>query len=156
LKNRCSEGTFSQQFGVVFGAGYGGVTVMATASGGAKSRRKITPHSRLLARGCVDGRSREGRFLSACRDELAQHVGGNPSPAERVLIDRLAWLRLHVTLIDEKVSGGSPMSAHDQRAYMAFSNAISRGMRQLGLKGVAARPLTLDEHLRRVEAEAVA
>jgi hypothetical protein len=29
-------------------------------------------------------------------------------------------------------------------------------MRQLGLKGVAARPLTLDEHLRRVEAEAVA
>jgi hypothetical protein len=63
------------------------------------------------------------------------------------LIDRLAWLRLHVLLIDEKTAGGSPMSAHDQRAYMAFSNAISRGMRQLGLKGAAARPPSLAEYL---------
>jgi hypothetical protein len=38
-----------------------------------------------------------------------------------VLIDRIAWLRLHVLLIDEKVSAGSPMSPHDQRAYLAFS-----------------------------------
>jgi hypothetical protein len=103
-----------------------------------KTHRPITPHSRLLARGCVDGRSREGRFLAACRYELAEHVGGSPSPAERVLIDRLAWLQLHVMLIDEKAAAGSPMSPHDQRAYLAFSNAISRGMRALGLK--AAQP----------------
>jgi len=122
----------------------------------AKNHRKLTPHSRLLTRGCIDGRSREGRFLAACRDELTQHVGGSPSPAERVLIDRLSWLQLHVLLIDEKAAGGSPMGAHDQRAYMAFSNAISRGMRQLGLKGTAPRPPTLAEHLARKAAEAAA
>jgi hypothetical protein len=99
-----------------------------------KNRRKITPQSRLLARGCIDGRSREGRFLAACRHELAQHCGGNPSPTQRVLIDRLAWLRLHVLLIDERVAGGKPMTFHDQRAYLAFSNSISRGMRTLGLE----------------------
>jgi hypothetical protein len=42
---------------------------------------KITPHSRLLARGSLDGRSREGRFLAAARAELAAHVGGAPSTA---------------------------------------------------------------------------
>lgn len=109
-----------------------------TATKSPADRRKITPHSRLLARGCIDGRSREGRFLAACRAELASHVGGSPSPAERVLIDRLAWLQLHVLLIDERVSGGHPMSGHDQRAYLAFSNAISRGMRTFGLKAAAA------------------
>jgi len=97
-------------------------------------RPHLTPHSRLLARGCVDGRSREGRFLAAARAELAEHVGGSPSRAEQVLIDRIAWLRLHVMLIDERASGGVPMSGHDQRAYLAFSNAISRETRKLGLK----------------------
>ena len=122
-----------------------------------KVHRKITPHSRLLARGCVDGRSREGRFLAACRDELAQHVGGSPSRTEVVLIDRIAWLRLHVLLIDEKVSGGSPMSPHDQRAYLAFSNAITRGMRQLGLKAAATKsPMTVNEYFANKRTGAVA
>jgi hypothetical protein len=63
-----------------------------------------------------------------------------------VLIDRLFWLRLHVILIDERAAGGAPMSAHDQRAYLAFSNAISHGMRRLGLEGCsreAAEPRRL-------------
>lgn len=112
-----------------------------------KSLPPLTPHSRLLARGCIDGRSREGRYLAACRAELAQHVGGNPSPAERVLIDRLAWLQLHVLLIDEQVAGGKPMSDHDRKSYLAFSNAISRGMRALGLKAAAPRVPTMTEYL---------
>jgi hypothetical protein len=101
------------------------------------NHRTITPHSRLLRRGSIDGRSREGRFLAACRAELAAHVGA-PTRAEAVLIDRVAWLRLHLALIDERAVGGNPMSAHDQRAYLAFSNAVVRAMRQLGLRGKEA------------------
>jgi hypothetical protein len=44
----------------------------------AQIRSKITPNSRLLRRGRVDGRSREGRFLAACKAELAAHLGGEP------------------------------------------------------------------------------
>jgi hypothetical protein len=112
-----------------------------------KSHRRIGPHSRLLARGSVDGRSREGRFLAAARAELAAHVGGAPSKAEAVLIDRVAWLRLHLALIDERAAGGNPMTGHDQRAYLALSNAVVRAMRQLGLKGAAERAPSLAEYL---------
>src|SRR5271154_5019729 len=106
----------------------------------ARNRSPLTPHSRLLARGCVDGRSREGRFLAAARAELVAHVGGDPSSAQRVLIDRTAWLRLHVMLLDEKVAGGKSLTGHDQRAYLAFSNSLVRAMRELGLRPTAARP----------------
>ena len=73
------------------------------------NRSTITPRSRLLARGCVDGRSREGRFLAAARAELVAHVGGNPTATEKVTIERVTWLRLHVMLLDEKVAGGKPL-----------------------------------------------
>jgi hypothetical protein len=120
-------------------------------------QRKIGPHSRLLRRGSIDGRSREGRFLAACRAELAQHLGGAPSRAEAVLIDRVAWLRLHIALIDERAAGGTAMSAHDQRAYLAFSNAVVRATRQLGLKGAAEPAPSLSEYLtRKAEAGAAA
>jgi hypothetical protein len=103
--------------------------------GNAKSHCKITPHSRLLRRGCVDGRSREGRFLRAVRAELAEMVGGEPmTPAQRAIIDRVAWLRLHTTLLDEKVGSGAILSDHDVRHYLSYSNAIVRAMARLGAK----------------------
>ncbi len=113
----------------------------------AQDHRKIGPHSRWLRRGSIDGRSREGRFLAACRAELTAHVGGAPSKAEQVLIDRIAWLRLHLALIDERAAGGNAMSAHDQRAYLAFSNAVVRGTRQLGLRGKDEAGPSLAEYL---------
>jgi hypothetical protein len=113
----------------------------------AKSLPKITPHSRLLARGCVDGRSREGRFLAAARAEMVAHVGGEVSAAQRVLIDRCAWLRLHVMLLDEKVASGASLTGHDQRSYLAFSNSLVRAMRELGMQPAAARQPTLQEYL---------
>lgn len=121
-------------------------------------RPHITPHSRLLARGCVDGRSREGRFLAAARAELVAHVGGEPSATQRITIDRCVWLRLHLLLLDEKLAGGSLLSDHDRRSYAAFSNALVRAMRELGLKPQTAPPLSLAEHFarRRAEQEAAA
>lgn len=112
----------------------------------------MSPHSRLLARGCVDGRSREGRFLAAVRAELVAHVGGQPTATQRITIDRIAWLKLHVVLLDERAAGGVPLSAHDQRAYCAFSNSIVRAMRELGLQPTAPKPPTLAEVAERIVA----
>jgi hypothetical protein len=36
--------------------------------------------------------------LSRRLPELALHVGGEPTRAQAVLIDRIAWLRLHIVL----------------------------------------------------------
>src|SRR3954452_11231336 len=45
----------------------------------------------------TDGRSAEAQYLRRIRDELRQHVGGSPTIAQRLLIDRVAHtaLRLH-------------------------------------------------------------
>jgi hypothetical protein len=100
------------------------------------------PYSKLLARGCVSGRTRNGRFLAAAREELAQHLGGGKlSAAQRILVERVAWLRLHVALFDEKVAASAePMSDTDRRAYLAFSNSLVRATRELGLEPAAAKP----------------
>jgi hypothetical protein len=107
------------------------------------------PHSRLLARGSVSGRSRNGRYLSAAREELTLHLGGGPlSAAQRILVERIAWLRLHVALFDEKVANHStPMSDRDRASYLAFSNSLVRATRELGLQPTAPRQQTLTEVL---------
>ena len=94
------------------------------------------PYSKLLARGCVSGRTRNGRFLAAAREELTQHLGGGPlSAAQRILVERVAWLRLHVALFDEKVANrGQPMTGKDRASYLAFSNSLVRATRELGLQ----------------------
>jgi hypothetical protein len=118
----------------------------------AQTHRKFTVHSRLLSRGSVDGRSREGRFLRAVRAELSEMVG-NPTPAENVAIERAAWLRLHIALIDERVAAGAILSAHDMRSYTAYSSTLLAAMRRLrNSEGkTASEPPgpTLAEHLAR-------
>ena len=64
-----------------------------------------------------------------------------------MLIDRCAWLRLHVMLLDEKIAGGESLTGHDQRSYLAFSNSLVRAMRELGMAPAAAKPPSLQEYL---------
>ena len=100
----------------------------------ARNRPGNGPHSRLLERGCIDGRSRNGRFLAAARHELSGHLGSELSPIQRMLVERCAWLMLHVALFDERVAEtGRPLSDRDRRSYLAFSNSLVRTSRQLGL-----------------------
>src|SRR5436305_832073 len=51
----------------------------------------LGPYSQATRLARVDGRSREGRLLRSVRDELTTQIG-NPSPAQKALIDRAAWL----------------------------------------------------------------
>jgi hypothetical protein len=117
----------------------------------ARKHGRLGPHSRFLSRGSLDRRSREGRFLAACRAELAAHLGGTPSTTQKVLIERCAWLRLYLALLDEeRIAKGAGLTDHDQ--YLAYSNALVRAMRELGVKGVAEKP-SLAAHLARRAAE---
>jgi len=122
----------------------------------ARNRPGNGPHSKLLARGSVNGRSRNGRFLAAVREELTQHFGGGPLTArQRILVERVAWLRLHVALFDEKVADCSePMSDRDRASYLAFSNSLVRATRELGLGATAtATPMDAISYGRALAAE---
>jgi len=107
------------------------------------------PFSRALRKGAVDQRSREGRFLATARHQIIEHVGGNPTIAQCILIDRIAWLMLHCHLLDERiVSGERDWGENDRKCYLAFSNSLVRALREIGLEGNAGREPTLAEVLK--------
>lgn len=117
--------------------------------------QRIGPQSRLLDHGSLDGRSVEGRFLRAIEAQLAEHVGGQPSVSQRLLIARVARVALRLELYDRKLAAGE-FTDHDGRVYNALHNALRLGLRELGMKSTAAKPLTLTEHLARRAAEKAA
>lgn len=87
---------------------------------------------------------------------LVEHVGGNSSAAQRLLIEQAASLRLHLALMDKRTAEGRELSERDGRQYLAWANSLSKLLRHLGLKsgGAASRPRTLADHLaRRGEAQ---
>ena len=96
--------------------------------------RHLGPYSGPTALAHVDGRTKEGRLMRRLRDDLVAHVGGNPSPTQRALIDRAVALSLRLALMDRHTFAAGPvMSEKDGREYLAWSNALERTMRRLGL-----------------------
>jgi len=93
---------------------------MADAKRIVKDRRRFGPYSKRLHRGAigdlVDGRSAQGRFIRHLEAELIAHVGGEPTIAQRLLIDRIIRLRIQLDLFDGKLAAGD-WSAHDGRTY---------------------------------------
>ena len=82
------------------------------------------------------------------RAELTAHVGGNPSATQRALIERAAALTLHLTLLDAKLlRTGGAMTGHDSRQYLAWSNSLTRTLRELGLREAPRAAPTLQEYL---------
>ena len=88
------------------------------------------------------------------RKELVAHVGGQPSATQRVMIERAVQLTLQIALLDAKAAEvdaetrrPAGMTEHDSRTYLAWTNSLTRLMRQLGMQGAADRPATLKDHL---------
>jgi hypothetical protein len=108
-----------------------------------RKMRAMTVESRVLRRGVlgdrIDGRSREGRFLTQIERELTAQVGGAPSATQRLLIRRLARNMLRLELVDEKMTSGKELSAHDARTFSALSNQVRLISRELGLRAAAAK-----------------
>lgn len=95
--------------------------------------KKIGPHSRPDSLRKLDGRSKEARLLKSVRSALVEHLGGDPSITQFVLIDRAAWLILHMGLMDNHMLQGGAPAERDSRQYLAWANTLTRTMRSLGL-----------------------
>jgi hypothetical protein len=105
--------------------------------------RKIGPYSRPGALAQIDGRTKESGLLRHVRATLAKHVGGNPSAVQSALIERIAWLSLHVAQLDAKMVESGKYTMHDSNQYLAYSNSLARALAALGLKGATEAPQTL-------------
>ncbi|HEV7267354.1 MAG TPA: hypothetical protein VGN83_20965 [Falsiroseomonas sp.] len=95
----------------------------------------------------MDGRTREAKILQRVRAELTEHVGGSPSATQRALIERAAWLTLRTAQLDRKIAGGGELTDHDSRVYLAWSNSLTRTLRQLGHGKTRPAPRTLADYL---------
>jgi hypothetical protein len=81
--------------------------------------------------GRVDRRTGAGRLIKQVRSELVEHVGGEPTATEWLLIDRCARLSLKVSLIDAKIAAGTD-TEYDSKSYLAWSNGLRRCLLSLG------------------------
>lgn len=107
-------------------------------------RKRLGPHSKVLDRGAlgqaIRGDSREGRYIRAYERLLTEHIGGEPSIAQKLMITRAARIALHLELLDESVfKTGHALTQHDFQHYCAWSNCLGRLLKMLGLEAPVAR-----------------
>jgi hypothetical protein len=101
-----------------------------------QSRSQVRPYSRILDRGAIgslgklDGRSAQGRLVRHLEAELVAHIGGNPTIAQRLLIERVIKMRLQLDAFDAKLTKGG-WTAHDTRTYGGLANAYRLTIREL-------------------------
>jgi len=122
----------------------------------ARKLPRLGPESRVLRRGvlgdALDGRSKEGRYLTRVERELSEQVGGSPSFAQRMLITRAARAMLRLETLDTKMAAGE-LSAHDARTFSALSNSVRLCLRELGVKAApSSKPPDLSDIVSRHKA----
>jgi hypothetical protein len=113
---------------------------------------RVGAHSALFragAKGRLDGRSAEARFLRDAEFQLIQHVGGRPSVAERVLISRLARIILRLSILDDKIATGQS-SDYDLKVCGGLDSALRHGLSRLGFKGTPPKAASLADITSRI------
>jgi hypothetical protein len=106
----------------------------------------IGAYSRAHRLAKVDGRTKVAKLICDTRSALFEHVCGAPSATQRALIERVVWLTVKCSQIDAKIVAGAD-TEYDGKSYLAWSNALRRALRDLGMAPRAARPPSLAELL---------
>lgn len=100
-------------------------------------RRRVDPYSRPGRWAKIDGRSNEAVLARDIRAALVAHVGGNPTAVQAILIQRAVMLSVHLAMMDRKALEDGALSLHASRQYLAWSNSLTRTVRELGIRGVS-------------------
>ena len=81
------------------------------------------------------------------RAALTAHVGGNPSATQCAVIEQIVLLTARCCQNEAKILAGKD-TEFDSKSYLAWSNALRRALRDLGMQPNAARSPTLAEMLK--------
>ena len=66
---------------------------------------------------------------------------------QQTLIERACQLQIRIAMMDRDFAAGCVQTEHDSRTYLAWSNSLTRTLRELGIKGVAERTPSLQDYL---------
>lgn len=112
-------------------------------------RRLARPHAKALdlrtlgSLGRLDRRTYPGRQARDLGAELIEHVGGDPTVMQRLLIERIIKMKMQLEAFDAKLEEGG-WTQYDQKIYGALNNALRLSLRELegtreGTPGVKRR-----------------
>ena len=113
-----------------------------------KSRAKIRPHSVAGAASCLDGRTRTGRRYKQTINDLIEHIGGDPSATQVLLIEMIAQKVLRLEAIFEMTMADPDGAAPTRDKFWSWlASSLRRDLQALGIEPHVAPPPTLSEHL---------
>jgi hypothetical protein len=93
----------------------------------------------------LDGRSKLARAMRAVKADLTTALGNDPSPQERILIDRCVYKLFRVTLFEAATLAGE--KGADEH-YLAWSNSLRLDLLAIGLDHMKPKPLDLASYMR--------
>lgn len=98
-----------------------------------------------LSRRNVDQRSKLAKILRGIEGELVSAIGGDPSPQQKILIDRAVYKIARCTMFEAAHLTGQGEGADEH--YLAWSNSLRLDLQALGLKRVPKAVQSLAEYL---------
>lgn len=95
----------------------------------------------------LDGRTKLAQALRNMKAALAKHVGGEPSIAETILIDRITHKVVKAYIYETNYFSSPELGSKDH--YLALVNSLRLDLQALGLNQKEKKILDLTEYLRK-------
>jgi hypothetical protein len=114
-----------------------------------KPRRKphqAGPYSRDHVLSMIDKRTRAGRVYRTVIRELINHVGGDPSAAQRLLIESASIKATRLALLTDNLLAGIEPGEDGHQA-LAWLNSLRMDLQALGLERRARDVTSLADYL---------
>jgi hypothetical protein len=98
----------------------------------------------------LDTNSREGRHVHAIRAALYDQLGGEPTPAQQLIVRSAAIKALKLELMLPRVFKENS-DRQDLTAYLAVARELRKDLKILGMDRVTQTPAKLQDYLKLVE-----
>jgi len=81
-----------------------------------------------------DKRTIEGRALGQIEAALVTALGGDPSPQQLLIVQRVSIKALKCSLLEKALIKQGGLSPFSEKHYLAFSRSLREDLRSLGLR----------------------
>ena len=95
----------------------------------------------------VDGRTQLGRLMRDTRADLVNALGGDPTPQEVLLIERVVFMAAKCALFEQAALTGKDGSPASDAYYLSWAANVRRTLQVLGLSRRARPVQTLQEYI---------
>ena len=103
--------------------------------------------------GNLDQRTRLAKALSAAESALVSALGGDLSPQELILVDRIVYKLARITLFEIATLTGKGRTEDTDKIYLAWSNSLRLDLQALGLKRRQKEVAELTTYIREAYSE---